>query len=106
MVFQKVIMTVIRSRLVFRIVGQLAHSWGQRIKNHIPAHIMNTSINKQPKSSGCKVWTSIRAGGSMLNHNQTVVPHEAAAHGLEVKSHVKAGGPRLNHNSTVAGALR
>jgi hypothetical protein len=42
----------------------------------------------------------------MLNHNQTVVPHEAAAHGLEVKSHVKAGGPRLNHNSTVAGALR
>jgi hypothetical protein len=64
-------------------------------------HVMKSSLHHQ--TTGCKVRTSIRAGGRSMNHNQTAVVHAApAAQGLKVKSRVKAGGVRLNHNSTVA----
>ena len=44
-----------------------------------------------------RVKSSVKAGGTRLNHNQ-------AAKGLRVKSNVKAGGTRLNHNQKVGRA--
>ena len=41
-----------------------------------------------------RVKSNVKAGGTYLNHNQTVK-------GLRVKSSVKAGGFGLNHSQTV-----
>jgi hypothetical protein len=43
-----------------------------------------------------KTKTNIKAGGTVLNHNETLV------RGLKVKTNVKAGGTQLNHNETLA----
>ena len=48
-----------------------------------------------------KTKTNIKAGGTTLNHNETLVREVAKARGLKVKSHVKAGGTTLNHNETL-----
>jgi hypothetical protein len=42
-----------------------------------------------------KTKTNIKAGGTTLNHNETLV------RGLRVKTNVKAGGQGLNHNETL-----
>ena len=42
-----------------------------------------------------RVKSSVKAGGSKLNHNQT-------AAGVRVQSRVKAGGLTMNHSQTVA----
>lgn len=42
-----------------------------------------------------RVKSSVKAGGTRVNHNQTTK-------GLRVKSSVKAGGFSLNHNQTAA----
>jgi hypothetical protein len=43
-----------------------------------------------------RIKSSVRVGGPILQHNQTV------ARGLRVKSNIKVGGPLLQHNQTVA----
>jgi len=46
--------------------------------------------------TGLKLKTSLKAGGRLRNHNQTV------ARGLRVKTSLTAGKKRFNHNQTVA----
>ena len=41
-----------------------------------------------------RVKSNVKAGGTVINHNQTVT-------GLRVKSRVKAGGTVINHNQAV-----
>ena len=48
-----------------------------------------------------KVKTSVKAGGNLANHNETLVRDAAQAKGLKVKTSVKAGGAQLNHNETL-----
>ena len=62
-----------------------------------------------------KVKTQVKAGGRVLNHNQTLVRDRAQAPvwtrsqaphpSLKVKTQVKAGGLFYNHNQTLVRAL-
>jgi hypothetical protein len=45
-----------------------------------------------------KIRTNVKAGGSSIQHNQTV--------GLKAMTDVKAGGIEPNHNQTVARGLK
>jgi hypothetical protein len=47
------------------------------------------------------VKTNIKAGGTMLNHNETLARAAAQPPGLKVKTNVKAGGIEWNHNETL-----
>lgn len=42
-----------------------------------------------------------KAGGRVLNHNQTLVRDKGQTTGLKVKTHVKAGAITANHNQTL-----
>jgi len=42
-----------------------------------------------------KTRSNIKAGGTTLNHNETLVC------GLRVKTNVKAGGGQINHNEAL-----
>jgi hypothetical protein len=46
-----------------------------------------------------KVKTNLKAGGTSLNHNETLVRDKAK--GLRVKTHLKAGMLSANHNETL-----
>jgi hypothetical protein len=48
-----------------------------------------------------QVKTQVKAGGIMLNHNQTLMRERAPRQPLKVKTQVKAGGILLNHNQTL-----
>ena len=50
-----------------------------------------------------KVKTHVKAGGTSMNHNQTLLRDRGPAprQGLKVKTHVKAGGVKVNHNQTL-----
>ena len=52
-------------------------------------------------TTGLKVKTSIKAGGRLLNHNETLVRDPAKRTGLKVKTSIKAGGRNINHNETL-----
>ena len=52
-----------------------------------------------------QVKTRVKAGGSSLNHNETLVRAKGQAPGLTVKTRVKAGGNgAFNHNETLVWA--
>jgi hypothetical protein len=46
-----------------------------------------------------KVKTNLKAGGTSLNHNETLVRDKTK--GLRVKTHLKAGALSANHNETL-----
>jgi hypothetical protein len=48
-----------------------------------------------------QVKTQVKAGGIMINHNQTLVRDHVPRQPLKVKTHVKAGGIMFNHNQTL-----
>jgi hypothetical protein len=49
-----------------------------------------------------QVKTQVKAGGVMLNHNQTLVRDRVQRQPLKVKTHVKAGfALTTNHNQTL-----
>ena len=50
-------------------------------------------------NSGLKVKTSIKSGGIMSNHNETLV--QPPSKNLKVKTNVRAGGMAINHNQTL-----
>jgi hypothetical protein len=39
-----------------------------------------------------KTKTHVRAGGLMMNHNETLMQDSSRAKGLKVKTHIRAGG--------------
>lgn len=47
------------------------------------------------------VKVKTKAGGRVLNHNQTLVRDKGQTTGLKVKTHVKAGAITANHNQTL-----
>ena len=51
-----------------------------------------------------QVKTQVKAGGRVLNHNQTLVRDQAPRQPLKVKTHVKAGALTANHNQTLVRA--
>ena len=51
-----------------------------------------------------KTKTHVKAGGTTLNHNETLVRTTRPAPSLTVKTHLKAGGITLNHNETLVHA--
>jgi len=46
-----------------------------------------------------KVKTHLKAGGKVLNHDETLVRDRAKV--MKVKTHLKAGGWTSNHNETL-----
>jgi hypothetical protein len=48
-----------------------------------------------------QVKTKVKAGGVLLNHNQTLVHDRVPRWPLKVKTHVKAGLSGANHNQTL-----
>jgi hypothetical protein len=48
-----------------------------------------------------QVKTQVKAGGRVLNHNQTLVRDRGPRQPLKVKTHVKAGILTTNHNQTL-----
>ena len=48
-----------------------------------------------------KTKTHVRAGGLVINHNETLVHDFRKIKGLRVKTHVRAGGLALNHSETL-----
>src|SRR5262245_6203518 len=50
-----------------------------------------------------KTKTHVKAGGVMLNHNETLVRDSTKGQGLKVKTRVRAGQPgeNINHNETL-----
>ena len=55
----------------------------------------STTMSKTVTTSGIRIKSRVRAGGTNPNHNQT-------ATGLRVKSRVKAGQIAINHNQAAA----
>jgi len=58
------------------------------------------STNVRTSSAGIKVKSNVKAGGSQVQHNQTI------AKGLPTKSNVKAGSSYGSHNQTMALAIK
>jgi hypothetical protein len=51
-----------------------------------------------------QVKTQLKAGGRVLNHNQTLVRDQPPRQPLKVKTKVKAGVLTANHNQTLVRA--
>jgi hypothetical protein len=51
-----------------------------------------------------QVKTRVKAGGSGMNHTETLVRAKGQIKGVKVKTRVKAGGVTLNHNETLVRA--
>ena len=48
-----------------------------------------------------QVKTQVKAGGRLINHNQTLVRDPGPRQPLKVKTQVKAGALTTNHNQTL-----
>ena len=49
-----------------------------------------------------KVRTTIKAGGTTSNHNETLARDSAQVPSLKIRTGIKAGGTASNHNETLA----
>jgi hypothetical protein len=65
-------------------------------------HRADGRTGRQPAGGSItQVKTRIKAGGVMLNHNETLVRAQQPATSLQVKTRLKAGGLSINHNETL-----
>ena len=58
--------------------------------------MINKTTTKPARTSGIRIKSHVKAGGTQMQHNQAVK-------GLRIKSHVKAGGMSMQHNQAAKG---